>query len=137
MADTTPSKPSSALSPASVHAHSPALLRQAIQKILEERALLRRDPPLPLLLSIVSHPPSPTSADFPENTESSSIRPLNTITPLDFTRLERIALSTPGPRTPGGGELHETEIKGEEDYPLILVTGKPPRRVQGERQRGY
>lgn len=106
----------------SVHAHSPAVLRQAIQSIIEERALLRRDPHS-LLLSIVSHPPSPTSLDFPDGTESSNLRALNSITPLDFNNLERIPLSSP-PRTPGIREEEErSAIAGEEDYPLIMVTG--------------
>lgn len=118
------STPTHARAP-SVHAHSPALLRQAIQSIIEERALLRRDPHS-LLLSVVSHPPSPTSLDFPDHTESSNLRALNSITPLDFNTLERIPLSDP-PRAPTPAARDEEargDIKGEEDYPLIMVTGE-------------
>lgn len=120
----------------SLHAHSPLLLRQAIQSILEERASLR-SPNSSSFVSIVSHPPSPTSADFPSHTtEAEDVRSLNLIAPLDLGSLTRVPLSTPPRR--GGKEASGKasavkvpvrvslvrEIKGEEDYPLVLVTGQ-------------
>lgn len=123
--------------PPSLHTHSPALLRLAINNILDsERASPSASPHDWHDNVVVSHPPSPTAlratfSDDPSDVEplATSCRPLSDITPLDPESLERVPLSTP-PRTPEplllrGKEAREVE-EGEDPerrYPLIVVTG--------------
>lgn len=60
-----------------------------------------------------------------------SLRPLDLISPLDGNLINFLPLSTP-PISRSSSTIglnskligEEMEIKGEEDYPLILVTGK-------------